>query len=336
MKTLKAICPVCGTKITLEQQTNEGIRNAAQPVPNKAEDRLDALRKAGVDTTNLFAMRGAAGNGMIARLDGGMLTVLDENDPIFQTIMDGGTIPDRSLFRRWVMSQMFHMLTAKDGYTAALRAKGYEYQWSMLLEELRVQARLYRNDKENYYARNRWFNAEVCNAVIEDYENKLGKYISSLKVKSCKGIPYITLHGMKIFSSDVHKTVFKPLHILKVHVAKAKNPDELYKAMCKYNGKRFKLPFNTLQCSAWDAAYKGAGAYFTLTNLIRFHYCWDRSLADSSEQSSLNLVEYLAIEYKNEGWRLLAYLREFLIDNNFCIEDKMREWAMSKRQKDKK
>ena len=88
MKTLKAICPVCGTKITLEQQTNEGLPKAAQPVPNKAEDRLDALRKAGVDTTNLFAMRGAAGNGMIARLDGGMLTVLDENDPIFQTIMD--------------------------------------------------------------------------------------------------------------------------------------------------------------------------------------------------------------------------------------------------------
>ena len=32
-----------------------------------------------------------------------------------------------------------------------------------------------------------------------------------------------------------------------------------------------KLPHETPQCKAWIDAYKGAGAFYTMQNLIRFH-----------------------------------------------------------------
>ena len=185
MKETKVICPVCGTEIAISEREHavknavvigkdsnlgtvvlpvakEGQAPSTAPIstkagglPNKAEDRLEALKKAGIDTSNLFAMRGASGEGMLVRLINGVPQMVEDSDPIYRAIIAAGTIPDRRLFRRWVMSQMFHMLTYKgyhaDGYTAALHAKGYEYQWSMLIEELRVQMKLVKNDTEKRY-----------------------------------------------------------------------------------------------------------------------------------------------------------------------------------------
>ena len=34
-----------------------------------------------------------------------------------------------------------------------------------------------------------------------------------------------------------------------------------------------KLPKDTPKCAAWKDAYKGAGSYYTLLNLVRFHGC---------------------------------------------------------------
>lgn len=55
------------------------------------------------------------------------------------------------------MAQVFHMMIETDyktgqpiGFTAALRRKGYKYQWEMVVEELRVQARLNVTDPENF------------------------------------------------------------------------------------------------------------------------------------------------------------------------------------------
>lgn len=60
-------------------------------------------------------------------------------------------------------------------------------------------------------------------------------------------------------------------------------------------------------------AYKGAGAFFTMQNLIRFHGCTavnDRGRRLDKYQS-LTFLSAKAEEYKNgEGWRLLAVLKK--------------------------
>ncbi len=368
MEKTKVVCPVCGTEIAIPEKEfiatglvigqNSGLgtialtpanpgngasapapSTGASPLPNKADDRLAALKKAGIDTTNLFAMQGASGNGMIARLTNGVLTVVPEDDPIFAAIVNGGTIPERRLFRRWVMSQMFHMLAYKgyrgeNGFTAALHAKGYEYQWSMLLEELRVQARLATQDPENFVARNRFFNKEVCIALINDYMDKLKKHIDSLKVKRCKGVPYITIHSRDIFVADLEAKLYRPLQNARCYVNMSKNPFQLYNAMCKVNHLRETLAWQTPQCREWVSAFKGSGAYFTLTNLIRFHGCavmnGNRRL---TTQKSLDFVNLYAEQYKKEGWRLFAFLKQFIEQNGIDIEAKMKEWAKAKRNR---
>lgn len=49
MKQLKFECPECGTEFTI---------TANQP---KAKERIEALKKAGIDVSNLFAMQGPMG-----------------------------------------------------------------------------------------------------------------------------------------------------------------------------------------------------------------------------------------------------------------------------------
>ena len=135
----------------------------------KAQERLDTLKAAGIDTSNLFAM----GDEMVVRVVDGVPTQVLDDDPIYAMIKKGGHIPDRRLFRRWVMAQMFRMLRQMDEYkmtfTDLVRHHGYEYMWKMVVEELRVQARLFKTgDTENLNERKRFFNAEVELPTMQD------------------------------------------------------------------------------------------------------------------------------------------------------------------------
>lgn len=352
MKQTKVICPNCGTEIAIPEHTytandavvigkdsNLGtvVLQAADPdrrpaLPNKAKDRLTALAKAGVDTSNLFALQGAGDSDLLVRLVNGSPVVVSDDDDVFKSITKSGTVPDRRLFRRWVMSQMFHMLSV--GYTEALHRKGYNYQWEMLLDELRTQAKLVKNDKENFRERNRWFKKSVCVALIEDFEKNLREFIGSCKIRRCKGKKYISLRNKYYFVSDIEEKIYKPLAEAKKSVVDAKSTAQLLRTMSDYNKLRVTLTpseWNVPQCKEWVNAYKGAGAFFTLKNLILFHDCgFHENGRKLTTKESLDALDAAAKEFKNEGWKLLGVLKKVIKDNGIDIEAKMKEWRDAK------
>ena len=156
--------------------------NSPAGLPKGARERIEALRGAGVDVSCLFAMQGAEGGEYIASNKDGKLTILDDNDPIFGSIMAQGTVPNNRLFRRWVMAQMFHMMSYTHyrekepaGVTEMIHRKGYDYQWKMLLNELHAQMKMEHKDITGFAERNRWFNRDVVLAIASDYVNALEK-----------------------------------------------------------------------------------------------------------------------------------------------------------------
>ncbi|MGN0043771.1 hypothetical protein [Alistipes indistinctus] len=94
-----------------------------------------------------------------------------------------------------------------------------------------------------------------------------------------------------------------------------------------------KLPHETSQCKAWIDAYKGAGAFYTMQNLIRFHGC---TLIDDrgkhlNKERSLFFLSLQADRNKNGGgWRMLAMFKKMLDDNGIDIQKKMKEWSQRK------
>lgn len=354
-KETKVLCPECGTQFAIAQNEftttvkvigkDSGLgdiypatvgRAAPAKLPQKAEERIEALRNAGVDVSCLFAMRGSNGGECIASNKGGKFVVLDDNDPLFDHIISQGTVPNRRLFRRWVMAQMFHMMSqtayrSKEplGVTSMIHSLGYEYQWKMLMDELYAQMKMENRDPASFTERNRWFNAGVVAAMAKDYTVQLKERVDALKVRKCKGVPYKRICGRNIFESDLVVKLYYPLDMAISRIKQAKNATQLYNAAKNFNEMRIKMPSDTTQSKSWVDAYKGSGAYFTMQNLIRFHNCVaiDDAGKRLDKYQSLAFISAKAEAYKDdEGWRLLAVLKKMLSDNNINIKKKMAAW----------
>ena len=87
-----------------------------------------------------------------------------------------------------------------------------------------------------------------------------------------------------------------------------------------------KLPYETSKCKSWKDAFKGAGAYYTLQNLIRFHGV---RVIVGGQKSSLSysetLLEVKRREYDGEWWRLFAFMKKLIDDNKFDFNKRMKE-----------
>ena len=353
----KVKCPVCNTEFAIPAQSSITVGIAigkdsnlgtiypqvAEPSKQQrtAQERLEALRIAGVDVGNLFAM---AGNEHICRIENGTVSVIAEDDPIFNYIMESGTVPNNRLFRRWVMAQMFRMMTQKDwkskqvlGIAESIKRKGYKYTWTMLIDELNAQAHMAKNgDQENYDDRNRWFNTDVAVAMAHHYIDSLKAFLKNTKpVKRCKGVPYITVAGKHVFVSDLDKKVYRPFYVQLSKIKNAKTANQLLEAVKDFYKSLIHLPWYTTQCKEWVDAYKGSGAYFTLQNMIRFHGCHiiDDAGKKLDKTASLAFITAKACLYcKGEGWRMLGVMKKCLQDNNINLQKKMTEWNKKARK----
>lgn len=301
-------------------ENSESKSTVKNVMPKRAQERLAALKAAGIDTSNLFAM----GEQMIVRVENGVPTQVEDDDPIYKGIFDGKTIPDHKLFRRWVLAQTFRML--RNDYTKELKRMGYEYQWRMLEEELRVQAILSKKDPENFEKRNRFFNKNVVLVMYHDYMDALSAYVACLKTKKCKGVPYKTIYGRNIFVADIAAKVFSPIHdAYYSYVSNALTPKALYEAVRKLNKVRVPMHSDMPQIKAWVDAYKGAGAYYSMENLIRFHGMRLHSAGrELSEKESLKRLDTLS--KTQEGYWLMGMLKAELEENHISIDKKMKEW----------
>lgn len=347
MSEIKFNCPACGTELTVSAADTHNCGPQSSTVQidelhvhtpgatrnNRAQAKIEALRAAGVNVSNLFSMQGADGSDVLVRRKGGFFQPVPDDDPIFAAIITGKTVPNRRLFRRWVMAQMFHMLTQKRyeeyrpmGFTEALNQKGYKYSWEMTVEEFRVQAKLFINDKENFAERNRWFNKEVAIAMAEHYIVQLENHIKTLKKRKCKGVPYVHLYKRDIFVSDLPAKVYRPLYHALDNIRGARTPQNLYSALAKFHSeiKKTWLAYGTPQSPAFKDAYKGVGAFYTLKNLILFHGC--QFPTAPTPHLSMGILYGYANDKNLEGYKMLGILKEFIESNHINIEAKMAEW----------
>lgn len=340
----KVMCPVCGTEFAIGEHEHR-VKNAISigkdsglgEVYLPVSKRGDALKAAGIDTTKYFSINLPTGGEQLMKMsDDGVPVAVTADDPIMAAIVNQGTVPNRSLFRRWVMSQVFHGLQCPGGFTKWLKYHGYKYQWEMLVEELHVQAKLYGKDMENFEARNRWFNRELAVTMAKDYVEQLRKDAHKRPTHKCKGVPYIRFSNENYFVSDIEKKLVYPVLTRIFSIESAKNPQQLYNAVRNF---WMKTPSGSRyydQCAAWKDAYKGMGAYATMQNLLRFHGCKFPKDNDfyARRLTGLQMLENAAISYHNgEGWRLFGLMKQMLDENGIDIKAKMQEWEQAKKAK---
>lgn len=308
---------------------------------NKKE-RMEKLNNAGINTDKYFTLNvnesipAGAKIHIVIDKDGNYVPeVVKENDPIFNMIIEDGYVRNTKLHRRFVMAQMFHMLNyvsydkRYSGYNDCLkRMYGYEYTLKMMMEEIRVLSKLEVRDRESFVERSHFFNKEVVVAVMEDYLEKLKVYVEALPDRNCKGIPYKRIKRMDVFNADLGKKIYAPVRAHIYTVKYAKNYTEIYRAFEKFMRDHIKLSFETPKSRVWIDAYKGAGAYYTLKNLVMFHDCVIYNDDHREVICGLTAINHLnrkLDEYKGEGWRMFALMKKVIKDNDFDFKARMEE-----------
>ena len=347
---MKQIVTITGKNLNI---VTSNVEATAATKKTKAQMRLEALKAAGVDVSKYFPL----GNDQLIKIENGAAVPVDMDDAtidaVGKKIVEGGYVNNWKLFRRWVMSQMFHMLRdmEKDGksFNEVLQHKGYEYQWRMLENELYAQVKMSEHgDFDNVGSRSRWFSGDVASNMATDYISKLRKYVDDnliwkkdkdgKKTKSfkhtCKGNPYVRLQNKDIFVSDLEKKVYTPLREIANEMAAVPTYKQLYDAVHKFNKKRKHLAWESKQSDAFINAYKGSGSYYTMRNLIMFHGArfWKNG-RKMSEANSLKELESKAKLYDEQGWRMLGVLKQLIIENDIDIQGKINEWHKDKVEK---
>ena len=345
---MKQIVTITGENLNI---VTKNVEATAATKKTKAQMRLEALKAAGVDVSKYFPL----GDDQLIKIENGAAVPVDMDDAtidaVGKKIVEGGYVNNWKLFRRWVMSQMFHMLrqmeTDKLTFNEVLQRKGYEYQWRMLENELYAQVKMSEHgDLDNVGSRNRWFNGDVASDMATDYISKLRKYVDDnliYNVKkdkdgnekktykhTCKGNPYVRLQNKDIFVSDLEKKVYTPLREIANEMAAVPTYKQLYDAVHKFNKNRKHLAWDTKQSDAFISAYKGSGAYYTMRNLIMFHGArFLKGGRKMSEVNSLKELESKAKLYDEEGWRMLGVLKQLIKESGIDIQGKMDEWKKS-------
>lgn len=322
-------------EFTLSETKVQG-EGANSPKPKTAAARIAALKAAGVDTSNYFAM----GEEMVVKVVDGVPMMVEDDDPVFAGIASGGYINHYKLFRRWVMSQMFHILRSmnKSGrnFNEILQSRGYEYSWRMVEDELHAQMKMHKHgDMANFERRNRWFNGHTVSGMASDYLTALKEHIEGnlmyrldshqhkVYKHKCKGVPYVRISGKNIFVSDLNKKVYEEILRYVFKFSSETSPRRLYELVCDFNKCRKRLVHSTTISRSFIDAYKGSGAYFTMRNLIMFHGARFKGM---NESKSLLYMESKAKEYKAEGWRMMGVMKQLIADSGISVDAKMAEW----------
>lgn len=345
---MKQIVTITGENLKVVANNVE-VNAADAGKKTKAQMRIEALKAAGVDVSKYFPL----GSDQLIKIENGAAVPVDMDDAtidaVGKQIIEGGYVSNWKLFRRWVMSQMFHMLRKMDGwnwsFNQVLQNKGYEYQWRMLENELYAQMKMAAHgDHENVGARNRWFGGFVAADMAYDYIEKLRKYVDDNLIwkrdkdgkkktfkHTCKGNPYVRLQNEDIFVADLDRKVYNPLRDLANKMATVEDHKDLYDAVRKFNKNRKHLAWDTKQADAFIHAYKGSGSYYTMRNLIMFHGArFLKNGRKMSEANSLKELESKAKLYDEEGWKMLGVLKQLIKDNNISVQGKILEWKKAK------
>lgn len=363
--TTKVICSNCGAEVIIPANQypvsgmaigqDSGLGTVVLPT-NPGSTGCDNVHRTGrnpvpgtTDTSTIEATLAAAlSSPNAARIIAGLIDKIEED----------GYIEVEGIVRRWIPSQCLQMLFYKTGrgvnvgFHNMLKRKGYDYGWDVLLADLKAQYKMVAdNDMDGYYDRNRWYNKTIALDMANHYLDRLKKHIETMPHRNHKNRKYVKLrckwmnNGQGIYVDEL-LGFYAKLEAEIRKIANSKNPKTLYTAIHKFNEMRRGIVFYTDMCASFMNAYKAAGAYYTIKDLILFEGCLlqvtangdtcIRSYKDSrrfvQQEESLAALERKATELVargiNEwGYEMLGLLKEFLKYNNFDYEATKREWV---------
>lgn len=200
---------------------------------SKSDDRLKALKAAGINITKLQSLMQTSKDAK---------NIFDANDPVIEELSKWGFVDNPELFRRWITAQNFRLLKDKHGWTHAVRnTYDIKYVLNQSKRELKLLCKL--KEKCPNDIRFQFFTLADLKTIFYELmdfnewyfyrDNNDRKENIKSQIKLC--VTYKELNSL------VNDITWK------------------FRSDCTFKPK------------AWLNCFKGAGAYYTLQNIIRTH-----------------------------------------------------------------
>ena len=341
----KVICQNCGAEIVIPNHEH----NVAGVAIGK---------DSGLGTVVLPTVGGAKDVNPLEQLTaavGGNADVLSALMTIVNKIDDGGYLDVDGIVRRWIPSQCLQMVYSKAGFHEELKSRGYDYSWKVLVDELKKQRKFYAaKDFDELNDRNRWYNNKVAVDMATEYIGALQDYVGQLREHSHKGRIYINVRcawmnkGQGVHLDEL-PAFWNKLWTAQRKISSAKTPSTLYDAVARFNNLRQQIKFTPRGekiSTSFTNAYKAAGCYYTMKDLIMFEGCLMKVNADGDtyspsyrkpvrnfveKEESLKALDRTANEVASSvtcsGYTMLGLLKDFLDYNNFNFDKTKAKWA---------
>ena len=255
-------CGVCGSTIKLGNGSNPSteLRDGISYLVPETVRNENCCEN---DRTNarLEVLRAAGVNveklQSLLQTDSAVKEIFDNEDPILNQILEGGFIRNRELFRRFITAQTFALIgNGHKSWTEQVRRRyDTRYVFKQTLDELNLLIKLSNKGLYGKDKRFRFFTLYDLKEIFKEliYYGFRGDDRETMKNRIMDSTSYSQLRDA------VTSRVW------------------FFKHKCKF------IPQTWLNC------FKGAGAYYTLQNIIRTHGFVIPSCSDMN--SSLELVE---------------------------------------------
>jgi hypothetical protein len=262
MGKIEVRCPVCQSSFVIGSnnapvaELSDGIHYLVpETIRNenvfdgKVNDRMKAFKDAGIDISKLQSLM---------QTDVNIKEIFsDPNDEILTEIGKGGFIRNPELFRRFITAQTWYLIRNEQSWTEAVRKRyNISYVFKQTKQELRLQIKLMNKGIENDH-RYSFFSLDD----MKDIFWNLASYNYSVKNEK------FTYLRNAIMASKSRKELLDVIS----------SSNWWFRNSEHYKPRR------------WLNSFKGAGAYYTLQNLIRTHGLVLPKCADMNE--SLKVVE---------------------------------------------
>lgn len=199
-------------------------------------------------------------------------------DEIENAILSDGYIANSKLQRRWLMSQMLrhHKVNGIPNFDKYfILSKPYYYEWKTTIDEINTLSQI---SVKEMTERSRFFNANVISDMLNSYKKNILEYAENLKnfklttrnKQVCIQLsshPNMTINELKCYIGKYTKRIEL---CMKMQSSRKRIYGCLHKALVDF-AKNCPMPKDLEKSKAWINAFKGAGAYYTMTELVKFH-----------------------------------------------------------------
>lgn len=224
------------------------------------------------------------------------------------------------------------------------------------MDELKKQCKFYvEKDFDELNDRNRWYDKKVAADMAAGYIGILQDYVGRLREHSHKGRMYKLLRCAWMNKGQgVHLDEFSAfwdkLWKAQHKISAAKTPITLYDLCSTFQQSASAnqvYPKNKNISTSFANAYKAAGCYYTMKDLIMFEGCLMKVNADGDtynpsyrkpvnnfvgKEESLKALDKATNEVASSsaaltGYTMLGLLKDFLDYNNFNFDKTKAKWA---------